>query len=1002
MRFSLHAEVAAAVHHQGVELDEGARVEQQLDALAGGELALPVLALDALRAAPHLGGAQPLQQLAELGILELGCHRSAITRFAIASRDRRTRWPLAATERDRRLPSSQRFVAAAVSGRRPVEQSRQVQLTGLDTAAVARALGQIAERDDDVADAFFERREQIELALGGKGAGVRVVREEGLAARLVRGGRTWLASRDALDGRALGEALRQVARVQPRAALPEPALATPPWEDPRQAAPELAAFGRAVERAIHTHHAAFPLRLTVRRHRRAVQVVGPRLVPAPEGEEFWSLAAELPWSRHGTLLGSLGRDAAEHVAAALVGMLPGPRRGLARGRARRGGARAGRSGGAPPRGGGARSRGRHAGPGGQPGGGDRRASRPGEPARARRPDRRRRRACGARPTTRACRCCAAGCCAAARSSSRSPTRSGRRARRRWRRAPRGAARATCRRRRARTHLELLAGEQREAELMAAAEGGLYLPEAARGRLDPATGAFVLRLPFGQRVRGGEPAEAVGPCSLVGRLGDLLRQVRGVGREARAGGRRLVRQGRPEAAGLGHHAGAAARRRRGGCLVSEAILDETLAALGRAGLDEAEVYWKRGRARRVELGEHDGAAVVTQEEGWAVRAGDRRGSFFCAATGAPRADLQWPEPGGQPLHLYAPPSPAAAAPPNGGADGALLTEAEAPALLEAIAQGVAAELPGSGLRRALLEEGASESRLRSSRGVDAAWTSRAATLRLEAVGRGRRRRPSWSSSPSARRRRSGRRSSPAAWPIGCWWSRAARPRTAIAASSCSRRRSPPGCWRRSCRSSSDRRRRPAWRRCATGAAASDRRRCTVIDDGALAGGVLAAPVDGEGVPTREVVLVEEGSFRQPLLTWREAQPPQTLPLRLQPPRELEGRAEPRPHAPLRAPRSAARGGGPARRRGARLLPAGRHRRGADRARPGPLRDAGVRLRGPVGPGHGAGRRGGAGRHGLRAPARRPGGRPRPRLPAARRHDRRADALRDRARDPAPGD
>ena len=44
------------------------------------------------------------------------------------------------------------------------------------------------------------------------------------------------------------------------------------------------------------------------------------------------------------------------------------------------------------------------------------------------------------------------------------------------------------------------------------------------------------------------------------------------------------------------------------------------------------------------------------------------------------------------------------------------------------------------------------------------------------------------------------------------------------------------------------------------------RVTLIDNGRLPGGAFEAPVDGEGVPTREVVLVEEGLFRQPLLAW----------------------------------------------------------------------------------------------------------------------------------------
>ena len=44
------------------------------------------------------------------------------------------------------------------------------------------------------------------------------------------------------------------------------------------------------------------------------------------------------------------------------------------------------------------------------------------------------------------------------------------------------------------------------------------------------------------------------------------------------------------------------------------------------------------------------------------------------------------------------------------------------------------------------------------------------------------------------------------------------------------------------------------------------RVTLIDNGRFPGGAFEAPVDGEGVPTREVVLVEEGLFWQPLLAW----------------------------------------------------------------------------------------------------------------------------------------
>ena len=44
---------------------------------------------------------------------------------------------------------------------------------------------------------------------------------------------------------------------------------------------------------------------------------------------------------------------------------------------------------------------------------------------------------------------------------------------------------------------------------------------------------------------------------------------------------------------------------------------------------------------------------------------------------------------------------------------------------------------------------------------------------------------------------------------------------------------------------------------------------VVDDGRLPAGLLAAAVDGEGVPTRPLPIVEGGAFRQPLLAWWQA-------------------------------------------------------------------------------------------------------------------------------------
>src|SRR5262245_64222300 len=60
----LHAEVLAAVGHEGADLDERPRIEQQLDPLARGEASLLVLLGDALLAA---AGQRVLTSTAQLG-----------------------------------------------------------------------------------------------------------------------------------------------------------------------------------------------------------------------------------------------------------------------------------------------------------------------------------------------------------------------------------------------------------------------------------------------------------------------------------------------------------------------------------------------------------------------------------------------------------------------------------------------------------------------------------------------------------------------------------------------------------------------------------------------------------------------------------------------------------------------------------------------------------------------------------------------------------------------
>ncbi len=403
--------------------------------------------------------------------------------------------------------------------------------TGLDTGAVARALAAVADRSGDLADAFFERLEEVELAGERREPGLLARREEGLAVRLVRGGQSWLASRDGIAPRAFAAALRQVARALPPAAPPEPRLDPEPMAWPWETA-ELAAWPACLSRRIRAHHAAFPLRLTLRRHRRWLQVVGTTLTAEPQSELFFSYRAEAPWGVFGGLLPALDEAAAERLAEGLVGAFrareappPPPARLLVLGPAAAAVllhevahaleadtlALSGRP---------AAARGLRLAasgvallddPASAPAGVRRTADDEGIPVARRWLLRD---GVVEEPLADL---------VAAQASGELVPGAGRRGSRHQAPRPRS------------THLELLAGEASLDELLARAEGGLLLPQASRGWLDPLSGRCVLQLPFGRVIRGGAPAEWTGACRLEGAVGELLSSIAAVGSDTEPAG-----------------------------------------------------------------------------------------------------------------------------------------------------------------------------------------------------------------------------------------------------------------------------------------------------------------------------------------------------------------------------------------------------------------------------------------------------------------------------------
>jgi predicted Zn-dependent protease len=403
----------------------------------------------------------------------------------------------------------------------------------LDARAVAHAMAMTAEREGDVGDVYFERLEEVEVPPEGNPLGLRVWREEGLAVRLVRGQRTWIASRDSIDSAAFSHALRQVARVLPRAMPTPPRITARPWSEPAEA-PELPSFAAEVERLIRASHTAFPLQLWTRRHRRSLQIIGKQLVPDEESESFFSCWAELPWGSFGTLLPELDEQAARTVADVLMERFlsrhaptPEPFTGVVV---------LGPSAaavffheavahtleadtlaltGVPDGAIGVQLAAPNVDLLDNPAGGPiairRLTDDEGVPVVRRWLLRR-------------------GVVEQILADLRWAGDSGvltpgaaRRANRHLAPGPRS------------THLELVPGDVRAEELLEEADGGLFLAAASRGNLDPFSGVFSLEVPCGRRIRHAELAERVGPLTLRGRVFEMLQAVTAASRTAHLAG-----------------------------------------------------------------------------------------------------------------------------------------------------------------------------------------------------------------------------------------------------------------------------------------------------------------------------------------------------------------------------------------------------------------------------------------------------------------------------------
>ena len=284
--------------------------------------------------------------------------------------------------------------------------------------------------------------------------------------------------------------------------------------------------------------------------------------------------------------------------------------------------------------------------------------------------------------------------------------------------------------------------------------------------------------------------------------------------------------------------------------------------GAADETSGEVYLKSSRLRTFRLDAGFASVHHSEEAGWAVRARRGKDAGFACGTGRPH----------MPLLAR---SDCAPCPPRADVDGpfqepegldeSLLSEGEGIAVLRAIEDRLRDELSGARLLGGRLDDGGSQAAIASSEGIECESRLRVATLRLRAVGpdalagevalaaasRGAR-----ALAVQAFARRLVDRMVIAERGVSGVAEKTAAVLSPEVATALLESLVPlflgTGNW-------------PLLQRMATDGRFACRG-LDLVDDGRGPVGLMPSAVDGEGVPTGRVALVEDGELRQPLLSW----------------------------------------------------------------------------------------------------------------------------------------
>ena len=191
-------------------------------------------------------------------------------------------------------------------------------LLASDVTALNESLTRLVDRPTERAEAFFERLETVELLPGDARDRLRLRREQGLSVRCMEAGSNRLAAADTISGPAFASCCDRVAGTAGSIG-PAPRIRVGRWPPLRIAEVERAE--RQLARALNRRRVGFPMEVTVRRHRRQVQVIRGRMSAPSQSEEYFSLRAETPWGVWGGLLPSLADEDLDPVAACLVDRL---------------------------------------------------------------------------------------------------------------------------------------------------------------------------------------------------------------------------------------------------------------------------------------------------------------------------------------------------------------------------------------------------------------------------------------------------------------------------------------------------------------------------------------------------------------------------------------------------------------------------------------------------------------------------------------------------------